>query len=342
MHPITVLTLLSVLIPVVAHVPEFAGGNEDLESATVIENPAKSWAIYGELQDGGKVNYFRMNLKEGDRILLSLLVTTDPAEDGFAPSFAVMGPGFDHEDEDDHDHVLPHFVQYPDNYEIITVEGEREPEATYEGFTPSSFYTVGEISMHAPQAGVYYVAVFHGSLGGRYSLIVGYLESFSITEWVMVPVDVLSIYRWEGQALVVILTPMIATVSIGLLLLIRKSRKTRRRLNYLIWIMVLAGLTFIGSGISMFYQIIFNFTRVPVTGDAIITVLLAIFPILLGVGQIRNAFGSKDKIDRGTRAGSAVIGIMGFLVWAGIIVGPSLAIAASMLPQYRGTTNDSR
>ena len=154
-HLIFVLSLPLVLVSVSAHVPEFAGDNEELESATMIDNPAKSWAIYGELQDGVKVNYFRMNLQEGDRIYLSLLVTTDPAEDGFTPSFAIMGPGFNHEDEEENDHVLPHFVQYPENYGIIAVEGEREPEATYEGFTPSSFYTVGEINMHAPQAGVY-------------------------------------------------------------------------------------------------------------------------------------------------------------------------------------------
>jgi hypothetical protein len=338
LHIIFTLILLSVL-SVTAHVPEFPGGNEDLESAAAIDNPAKSWAIYGELQDGGKVNYFRMKLDEGDRILLSLLVPTDPSQDNFTPSFAIMGPGLPHDHDEDHDHDLPHFVQQPEKFGVIVVRGERELEATYEGFTPSSYYTCGEIDIRAPQEGDYYVAVFHSSLGGRYSLIVGYLESFSIAEWVMVSVDVLSIYRWEGQAMAVILSPLLSTVIIGLLIIYRRVRVTGRNPNYLVWIMAVAGLTFIGSGVSMFYQIIFNSTRVHIGSEAVITVILAVLPILLGLLQINNALGSK-KIDQGTRTGSAVLGILGFFAWAGVLVGPVLAIAASILPQSWKNSND--
>jgi hypothetical protein len=87
----------------------------------------------------------------------------------------------------------------------------------------------------------------------------------------------------------------------------------------------------------MFHQIISTSTRVPVPGEAIVTVLLAIIPILLGMGQIRNALSSKGKADRGTRMGSAALGLVGFLVWAGILVGPLLAIIASVLPQDNST-----
>jgi hypothetical protein len=105
--------------------------------------------------------------------------------------------------------------------------------------------------------------------------------------------------------------------------------------------MALAGLTFVGSGISMFYQIILTSTRVPVTEEAIVTVLLAILPILVGMDQIRNALRSKGKADRGTRMGSAALGLVGFLVWAGILVGPLLAIIASVLPQNKSTNGNN-
>jgi len=246
-----------------------------------------------------------------------------------------------HDHDEDHDHDLPQFVQHPEDFGVIVVNGERSPEATYEGFTPSSYYTCGEIDIRAPQDGVYYMAVFHPSLEGRYSLIVGYLESFSITEWVMVPVDVLSIYRWEGQPMAVILSPMLSTVAIGLLIIFRRARVTGRNPNYLVWVMALAGLTFIGSGVSMFYQIIFNSTRVHIGSEAIITVLLAALPILLGLLQVSNALGSKGTIDQGTRTGSIVLGILGFLVWAGVLVGPVLAIAAGILPRSLQNSNES-
>ncbi len=331
------IIVIGLMIPIsaVAHVPEFPKGSEDIRQATVIEKPAKSWAVYGELRRGGEAHYYRMELEEDDRILLSLLVTTDPSERDFTPSFTLMGPGLTHKEgeEDEHEHTLPAYLEVPEGYGTITVEGQRPPKATYEAFSPSSFYSLGDLDLRAPTDGTYYVAVHEPSAGGRYSLVVGYVESFTLREWVLVPVSLISVYRWEGQGLLMIFSPMLLTVAIGLVLMAWHMKRRKKSLELQRWLTVLAGLTFVGSGSSMFFQMAFTATRAPLGAEAVVTLLLAILPILVGLGALRLGLDGTQEPDPRTRIKTFILGLLALFVWAGFVIGPILAFLASVMPR---------
>ena len=72
--------------------PLIGGGNEDISSALHISNPAKSWAVYAVLENE-TVHYFSFDVREGERIYMGLLKSTDPADEGFLPDLLLIGPG---------------------------------------------------------------------------------------------------------------------------------------------------------------------------------------------------------------------------------------------------------
>jgi len=84
---IAILPWLLLTPLVFAHVPFGPGDNESLTTATVIPDPAKSWAIYGDLYEGGEAQYYRFDITENQRIYISLFTSTNPEESGFVPSF---------------------------------------------------------------------------------------------------------------------------------------------------------------------------------------------------------------------------------------------------------------
>ena len=80
---------------------------------------------------------------------------------------------------------------------MLLVDGTDPGQATYEPFSPGWFYEVGDLNMDAPTEGTYYVVVFednhnddtgshtHGATS--YGLVVGYIESFTPLELILVP-----------------------------------------------------------------------------------------------------------------------------------------------------------
>ena len=97
------------------------------------------------------------------------------------------------------------------------------------------------------------------------------------------------------------------------------------------WIGSLGGLTFLGSGVTILYQMFFTLTRAPMTPEIGITVIFAALPLLLGVGLLRITLGSGIS-GRASRAKALALGGLGLFLWAGLIVGPVIAIVASLLP----------
>ena len=58
----------------------------------------------------------------------------------------------------------------------------------------------------------------------HYSLAVGYLEEFSLVEWILVPINVIKTHVWEWLSLLAILTPFLAIVIFGFVLKVRKEK----------------------------------------------------------------------------------------------------------------------
>ncbi len=50
---------------------------------------------------------------------------------------------------------------------------------------------------------------------GHYSLVVGYREEFSFTDRMIAPIQIASVYLWEGQSLFMILIPFLVALIAG-------------------------------------------------------------------------------------------------------------------------------
>ncbi len=319
-----------------AHVPLMAGGNENISTAMHISDPEKSWAIYGVLEPD-MVQYYSFDRKLGGRIDLMLSKSADPEEKDFQPNLVLLGPGLEPSGQLPDDVVLPAGLE---DLGILTVQGSEAENATYEPFGPSSYIEMGEINISAPQSARYYAAVYGnnmsgmagqtvGGSAGHYSLGVGYREEFSLTERITMPFRLISVYVWEGQNLGLLFLPYLLAEIIGLLIFWRGPRHTAFCLAG-----TLAGFLFLGTSASILTQMVFSLSRAPFGPEVYITLAIAVFHALLGVAVIRLARGEAGILQRVLMA---VLGTIALLSGSGLIMGPILAMAASLLPSKKGS-----
>ncbi len=326
-----VLVLLSlVLLPqVYGHAPLMPGSNESLATATIVSDPTKSWAVYAELHEGGEAQYYRFDIAEGQRIHVSLLKSTSPDDASFVPGFVLMGPNLSIRG------VVPEYVQMPEGSGTLVVEGKNPTRGTYEAFSPSAFYQLADLQLDAPFSGTYYVAVYENTRGGHYGLAIGDRESFTLSEWVLSPLSFVTIHQWQGQSLLLIFAPAVATFTIGLAILVLRRRTAESPRTPFQWTAAVAGLLFLASGFTVISQMLLASMVAPLGLDVIITLVLALVPVIMGVFAIR--FALRKTLNVRTRASMAIIGLLALFAWAGFIIGPILAVVASILPHTHMT-----
>ena len=305
------------------HSPLISGDTGYLDEAMFIPDPTKSWAIYGELHEGREVHYYRFEIEKGQRIYISLMKPTSPEYEGFMPGFVLMGPGLETRGN------IPEYVEKSVSENVVVVTGMQPAEATYEPFAPSSFYQLAELNIPAPESGTYHIAVFEPFQDGHYSLAIGQRETFTLIEWILIPISLISIYQWEGQSLIMIFLPVAVITALGLIFLWKKNWTPKTLFE---WTGIIAGFLFIGTGFLVIFQMALAVFRTSLVQEAAVTVLLAIIPILLGIGAIRIIMGTREGIDIRRRAYIAILGIFALFVWAGFLVGPVLAVLASIIP----------
>jgi hypothetical protein len=321
------LALLYLALPACAHVPLMAGENENISSAMHISDPGKSWAVYGSLLKG-QVHYYSLDLDEGERIYLSLFKSADAKEKDFFPALLLLGPGLNASGQPTEQLTLP---PQASNLKILAAEIKGAADAVYEPFGPSSFKEISEINLTAPKSARYYAAVYSNMSdnSGHYGLAVGYREEFGFLERVSTPLQLISVYLWEGQSLGVILIPYLVAEILALFLFWRGSRRTSFCLAG-----SLAGFLFLASSASVITQMVFNLTRAPFGPEVYITLAIAVLHAFLGVVTIRLARGEAGLLQRVLLA---VLGTVALLVGSGLIMGPILALAASLLPSRSGS-----
>ncbi|MHA2351925.1 MAG: hypothetical protein ACXABX_02260 [Candidatus Thorarchaeota archaeon] len=329
----TILFALALIIPsTVAHVPISAQDGETLETAFFIEEPTKSWVIYSKLHGDGHPQYFAFEMEAGTRIrmLLSIPVTADPVS--FTPSIALMGPGIANSSS------IPGDLEIPESSGVMVIESD-SATPTYEGFTPTVFYALIDIDMQAPATGEYYFVVYEPDDGGLFSVALGYIESFTLSEWLFVPLNVMKIHQWNGQSILSILAPMIATLVIGMVLLLYRKDEHRELQNPISWIAAIGALLFFSSGITIFYQTALA-ALFAVDLQIIVSIIFGILPILLGVLTLRLVLTENWQINRSKQSRLLAMGLIAPFLWAGLLIGPALVILSSTLTiiaSYRET-----
>jgi len=326
-------TAIVILPEVLGHAPLGAGGNESFETAALVPDPTKSWAIYDELHEGGEAHYYRFSISEGQRILVSLYISPASKDIGFTPVLIFMGPRITNQG------VIPDDVKVPEGSGTMVLEGKPPAQATYEPFSPSSFYPLATIDLNAPSSGTYYIAIYEPYQGGHYGLAVGYRETYTLEEWILIPINLISIHQWEGQNLSSILAPMGVILVVGLALILWRRRNRELPMTLFNWTGALAGLLFLGSGVTVLSQMIIALTRASLVPEVGITLVFAAIPILLGIGALRLALKQEEKIRTRKRAYFVILGLLALFMWAGLLVGPILAIVTSFLPSRTGITS---
>jgi hypothetical protein len=309
---------------VFAHVPLAPGNNESLGTATHVSDPTKSWAIYAELHEGGEAQYYRFDISQGERIHVSLLKSTSPADGDFSPSFVLMGPNLISNG------TMPKYVNLPKGAGSMIIEGKNSTRATYEAFAPSAFFQLADLEIAAPASGTYFVAVFESSRGGHYGLAIGDRESFTLSEWALTPLSVLSIREWSGQSIALEFAPAAVVLVLGITVLLARRGIHRGPRALFQWTEATAGLLFLASGFTVITQMLIALTLAPLGLDAIVTIILAIVPLIMGIFAIR--FALRKTVNTRTRVNVAILGVLALFAWAGFLVGPILSVIASVLP----------
>jgi len=319
-----IIVLIGLLtIDASAHVPIAPEPGETLETAVEIWNPTKSWVVYSDLHEGAEPHYFRFEVEQGERIRLTLMipVSQDPAE--FRPVMALMGPSLASEG------VAPSYLETPESGGVVIVEsGTPHPE--YEGFTPTSFFAMAAVDTTASEAGTYFLAVYEPSSGGRFAIAVGYIESFGLDEWLLVPFSVMIIHQWNGQSLLFILSPLVGTVIVGLAYFLMKREDLRGRNSVSSWLAITGGLTFVASGITMLFQMVVAVSTVPANPQVVVTAGFAMIPLLLGVATLRIALREDWQLESSAPMKLLVFGAIAPFAWAGLLVGPAFVIISGL------------
>lgn len=312
-----------------AHSPQYPEGNHSLETAYQIQDAAKSWAIYTALEHTDKGDYYKFTVSKGDKIQISLITPDRPSSSGFMPSFALLVPGLTKND------TVPAYIEVPVGYGAIFVDGSNPEEAVYEPFSPAWFYELANLTMNAPTDGTYYVVVFDGNhKTGNYGLAVGYIEEFTPLEWVMIPYNVHLTYTWEGQNQVVTLLPIILVLIIGGAVLYWRNRKGMAPKGTSKWLAAFAGLMFLGSALSIIYQMVLAFSITGVIGEAVFTLVFVAISIVLGTIALLYAARHKPALTQWRRVALIAVGVIALFVWSGLYLGPALAVLAALVPPY--------
>jgi hypothetical protein len=172
--PAAALALLVAAAPVAAHAPSvIQAGNESPATAHVVEDPTLSRAIGATLGGPGEVDWYRMDLRAGDPLVVE--VTAPDAEGGTATSFALLGPGLD-APASDAAATLAAAVGADGAIEHEATGGEREVHGGL------GFIAWGGIRTTAPADGTYWIAVRAAEAGstGKYVLAPGVREEFGL------------------------------------------------------------------------------------------------------------------------------------------------------------------
>jgi magnesium-transporting ATPase (P-type) len=125
---------------------------------------------------------------------------------------------------------------------------------------------------------------------------------------------------------------MIAALVVGIIFTAWRFKKRGNLVSPMAWLGAVAGITFVGTAATTLYQMLAAATHVAVGAEALITLIFAIIPLALGLTAIRLSLKNSHKASAKKRIYYVILGVAALFMWAGLIIGPILAIVASIVP----------
>jgi hypothetical protein len=267
-----------------------------------------------------------LSMSSGDRLMVSLMT---PGFDAPVPDMIIMSP-------DTHGVTgnIPAPVTVPTGYSAEIIGGKRPVKADFEPFSPAAIFEVATYSKEIEESGDYYIAIVSPSEETRYSIATGYLEEFSVQEWIFVPVSVITAHLWEGQSITEVFVPFLGMVLLGFFLIIRRERKTGSVKAPSFWFASCAALFYLGGASIVLVQMIRVFMITGFSGSAVLTLVFVLIPTVLAVWLLRIARFTASR-SLMNRISLAIAGVLGLVFWAGLIIGPVLALLAALIPDQK-------
>ena len=166
--PITVVVmLLAMAAPALAHRPWFEEKDITADKPWLVDDPTISTAMYATLESRKDVDYFAFIGREGQSILLSIVIPQIAGQENFAPTMALLGPGLPSGD-------LPERVVKPDKAGAFVIAPPSEAKTFFEPFSQTSYWERQKQRIPLPSDGRYVVAVWHAKdQVGRYVFVIG-------------------------------------------------------------------------------------------------------------------------------------------------------------------------
>jgi len=202
---------------------------------------------------------------------------------------------------------------------VEVIKGQKPVTAEYEPFTPAAIFNVASYSENITQPGT--------------SIAVGYLEEFSVSEWIRVPICVINTHIWEGQSIIVIFVPFLAIMILGLIIIAKREQTNQIKKPLSFWLASIAGLCYLGGASIVLVQMVRGLMVTGFSSGVFVTIILTFIPILPGILALRIA-RSSSPLSRKDRFSLGIIGLLGLLFWAGLIIGPVIAIIAALVPEH--------
>jgi hypothetical protein len=136
---------------------------------------------------------------------------------------------------------------------------------------------------------------------------------------------------WQGQPLPLVLLPIIGAVAGGAIWF--GKRTDGIGLWPGAWLLAVAGFSYIGSAILILAETVLAGLVTGPESAMMVTVFFAALPLIIGGLMVRNSARLTGPPSLGGRGLILLYGILGFVFWAGVIIGPVLAIAAACMPE---------
>ena len=330
---IFLLISISVIVSLVAaHTPLNPSEEiHSLDTAFEIPNPTKSWTLYRELHHEGEAEYFKLHLNSGERLRANLYIKE--IKENFSPNLIIIGENLQDAD------LLPVFIEIPEGFGANLIESLTPEKLEYEPFTPASYYYLIDVDETIVDEGDFYLVIYEPNLEeGKYGIAIGYKEEFTLSEWLLIPFDVIGIHQWEGQSLLLILAPLLFSLVFGFVLL---SWKSLLKLDILNLVGVSAGLLYFGSGLMLMLQMVLALIGSTFDLLVVVTLVFVSLPMFLGFVLVKKIVFFKGKLSTRDRIVLVVLALAGLFTWSGLLLGPALVMFVSLLPNRVFRKNNS-
>jgi hypothetical protein len=217
----------------------------------------------------------------------------------------------------------------------MVVEPEEGP-AEYEPFTPGAYYFLASVDTRVSEAGTYHVAVHSPVDGGAFGLAIGYREEFTLTEWLLLPPELMSIYVWEGQSGLQVLGPPVAVLAVGMSLTLWYLRRRGMVPTVRQWAGLLAGLLILAWTSVLVVQMTHALDISGWSDGALVTLVFLLVDVSIGLLAVMTALGTDEGSETISRARYFVVAAVALGLYAGFVAGPFLALFAALVPTHWG------